>query len=101
VDAAAKERLVVGKIEDAQKSAQKLMTLLPKLQGDWNYGNAVQAANLVLGRIAVREGGIDDAKLYLLRARLKNPGVRFGTKLDRGLGWSGEKKVGEGLDIGR
>src|SRR5207245_278418 len=70
---AAKESFVLGKIEDAQKYAQELMTLLPKFQGNWNYGNAVQDANLVLGRIAVREGRIDDAKQYLLEAG-KSPG---------------------------
>ena len=70
---AAKESFVVGKTEDAQKYAQELMTLLPQFQGNWNYGNAVQDANLVLGRIAVREGRIDDAKRYLLEAG-KSPG---------------------------
>src|SRR4051794_22578910 len=62
---AAKESFVVDKIEDAQKYASELMTLLPQFQGNWNYGNAVQDANLVLGRIAVREGRIDEAKKYL------------------------------------
>ena len=70
---AAKESFVIGKVEDAQKYAQELMTLLPQFQGNWNYGNAVQDANLVLGRIAVREGRIDDAKRYLLEAG-KSPG---------------------------
>jgi len=70
---AAKESFVVGKIEDAQKYAQELMTLLPKFQGDWNYGNAVQDANLVLGRIALREGRIDDSKRHLIEAG-KSPG---------------------------
>ncbi|HEV2716016.1 MAG TPA: hypothetical protein VGU64_12190 [Terriglobales bacterium] len=70
---AAKENFVVGKIEDAQKYAQEMMTLLPQFQGNWNYGNAVQDANLVLGRIAVREGHLDDAKRYLLEAG-KSPG---------------------------
>ena len=70
---AAKESFVVGKIEDAQKYAQELMALLPQFRGNWNYGNAVQDANLVLGRIAVREDRIDDAKRYLLQAG-KSPG---------------------------
>ncbi len=70
---AAKESFVVGKIEDAQKYASELMTLLPQFQGNWNYGNAVHDANLVLGRIAVRDGRIDEAKKYLLEAG-KSPG---------------------------
>lgn len=70
---AAKESFVGGKIEDAQKYAKELMTLLPQFKGNWNYGNAVQDANLVLGRIAVHDGRIDEAKKYLLEAG-KSPG---------------------------
>ena len=70
---AAKESFVAGNVEDAKKYAQELMTLLPKFQGNWNYGNAVQDADLVLGRIAVREGRIDEAKRFLIEAG-KSPG---------------------------
>src|SRR5207247_7875987 len=62
---AAKESFVAGNAEDAKKYAQDLMTLLPKFLGDWNYGNAVQGAKLVLGRIAVRNGRLHQAKHYL------------------------------------
>jgi hypothetical protein len=65
---AAKESFVAGNTEDARKYANELMTLLPRFPGDWNYGNAVQDANLVLGRIAVKEGRIDEAKQYLIAA---------------------------------
>src|SRR5258706_13419306 len=68
LDDAAKESFVVGNTNDATKYAQELMTLLPQFQGNWNYGNAVQDAHLVLGRIAVKEGRIADAKRYLLGA---------------------------------
>lgn len=44
------------------------MTLLPKFPSDWNYGNAVQDGNLVLGRIAVKEGRITQAKEHLIAA---------------------------------
>ena len=70
---AAKQSFVLGKTEDARKYAQDLMTLLPKFQGNWNYGNAVQDANLVLGRIALKERRIDEAKQHLLEAG-KSPG---------------------------
>ena len=73
LDAAAKESFVAGKIEDARNYAQELMALTPKYKGDWNYGNAIQDANLVLGRIAVREGNIEAAKKYLIAAG-KSPG---------------------------
>lgn len=65
---AAKESFVLGKIEDARKFANELMSLLPQFKSNWNYGNAVQDANLVLGRIAASEGRIDEAKQYLLEA---------------------------------
>jgi hypothetical protein len=65
---AAKESFVMGKTEDARKYAQELMAPLPNFKGNWNYGNAVQDANLVLGRLAFREGHIDEAKRYLIAA---------------------------------
>jgi len=68
LNAAAKESFVAGNVEDAQKYAEELMTLLPNFPDDWNYGNAVQDANLVLGRIAVKDGRMGEAKQYLLAA---------------------------------
>jgi hypothetical protein len=47
--------------------------LLPKYKNDWNYGNAIHDANLVLGRLAVRNGKIAEAKQYLIAAG-KSPG---------------------------
>ena len=70
---AAKESFVAGKVEDARKYAQELLAMLSRFKGNWNYGNAVQDSNLVLGRIAVREGRIDDAKRYLIESG-KTPG---------------------------
>jgi hypothetical protein len=68
LDVAAKESFNAGKIEDADKDAKELLKLAPQFQGNWNYGNAIQDGNLVLGCIAVREGHIDEAKQYLLAA---------------------------------
>jgi hypothetical protein len=70
---AAKQSFVVGEIEPARAYAQQLLNLLPKFRGDWNYGNAVQDANLVLGRIALSEGHVDEAKRCLIAAG-KSPG---------------------------
>jgi len=68
LDDAAKEGFEVARIEDARKYATDLLALAPKYKGNWNYGNAIQDGNLVLGRIAVREGRIDEARQYLLAA---------------------------------
>ncbi len=68
LDDAAKESFVAGKTEDARKDATELLSLAPKYVNNWNYGNAIQDGNLVLGRIAVSEGRIEDAKQYLLAA---------------------------------
>jgi RNA polymerase sigma factor (sigma-70 family) len=73
LDRASKESFVAGHIEEARDYAQELMALLPKYKGDWNYGNAIQDANLVLGRIALREGNTEAAKKYLIVAG-KSPG---------------------------
>jgi tetratricopeptide (TPR) repeat protein len=73
LDDAAKENFNVGKIEDADNYAKELLKLAPSFQGNWNYGNAIQDGNLVLGRIAVRDGQIEVAKKYLLEAG-KSPG---------------------------
>jgi len=70
---AAKESFELGKIEDARKYAEELRDITPQYKGDWNYGNAVQDWNLVLGRIAIKEGRLEEAKSHLLAAG-KSPG---------------------------
>jgi tetratricopeptide (TPR) repeat protein len=65
---AAKESFNVGKIDYADKFAKELLKLAPDFQSNWNYGNAIQDGNLVLGRIAVRDGRMEDANKYLLAA---------------------------------
>jgi hypothetical protein len=70
---AAKESFEVGHIDDARKYATELLDEAAKFPHDWNYGNAIQDGNLVLGRIAVRDGRIQEAKEYLLAAG-RSPG---------------------------
>ena len=69
---AAKSSFALGKIEDARTFSEALMALLPAYTNHWNYGNAVQDANLVLGRIAVREGRIAEAKKFLAASSKSN-----------------------------
>jgi RNA polymerase sigma factor (sigma-70 family) len=73
LDAAAKDSFAAGKIDEARKYAAELMALAPKYTNDWNYGNAIQDANVVFGRIAVREGNLAAAKKFLLAAG-RSPG---------------------------
>ncbi len=70
---AAKESVGLGKTDDARKWATELGGLIPKYVKDWNYGNAIQDSNLVLGRIDVIEGRIPEAKKHLIEAG-KSPG---------------------------
>ena len=58
----------VGKTEEAEKYANELLKLAPSYKSDWNYGNAIQNANIVFGRIAVTKNEIAKAKEYLLKA---------------------------------
>jgi hypothetical protein len=50
----------------AAAQANALLGMADEYRGDWNYGNAVHAANLVLGRIAADEGRINDARERLI-----------------------------------
>jgi tetratricopeptide (TPR) repeat protein len=65
---AAKTSFSVGNIEDAKRYAEELRRMLPNFKGDWNYGNAIHDSNLVLGRLALAEGRITDAKRHLIEA---------------------------------
>lgn len=65
---AAKQAFIAGQVDEARKYADELLRLAPQFERDWNYGNAIHNGNMVLGRIALREGRIDDAKQFLLKA---------------------------------
>jgi hypothetical protein len=73
LDKAAKESFNNGKFKDANQYATELLSSAPNYRSDWNYGNAIQDGNLVLGRLALRDGKKDEAKKYLLAAG-KSPG---------------------------
>jgi hypothetical protein len=73
LDDAAKQSFNVGNIDNAGNFAKELLTMAPDFKSNWNYGNAIQDGNLVLGRIALREGHVQEAGQYLLAAG-KSPG---------------------------
>jgi len=73
LDDAAKESIAQGHTKEAEAYAKELLALAPRYRRSWNYGNAIQDGNIVLGRIAVRDGRIADAKRFLEEAG-KSPG---------------------------
>jgi hypothetical protein len=63
---AAETALEAGETAKANAYAQEL--LKNATPGGWNYGNAIHHGNLVLGRLALRSGGIEQSKRYLHQA---------------------------------
>ena len=64
---------VAGDHIKAGMYAKDLLIQAESMKDDWDYGNAVHTANLVLGRIALAAGDLDEAKRRLLLAG-KTPG---------------------------
>jgi tetratricopeptide (TPR) repeat protein len=62
-----------GDLPKARAFAEQLLDLAKASPKSWDYGNAIHKGNMVLGRIAVREGRIVDA-VGLLRASGETPG---------------------------
>ena len=63
----------LNKDTEARAYAEELQKLAPQFKGDWNYGNAIHDSNIVLGRLALKEGRTDEAKSRLLAAA-RTPG---------------------------
>jgi len=63
---AARKALKEEKTEEAFELAAELERLARNYKDDWNYGNAVQDSNQVLGRIALAEGDVAEARKRLL-----------------------------------
>lgn len=68
LDAAAKESFNTKRYDEAKRYAEELQKLAPKYKNDWNYGNAIQDFNIVLGRLALKSGDIAAAKKHLIAA---------------------------------
>ena len=60
--------LAAGETAKATSYSQSLLEQALLMQGDWNYGNAIHVANLVLGEIALNAGDVPSAKTHLLAA---------------------------------
>lgn len=62
-----------GDMTKARTYAEQLLTEVGSDRSQWNYGDAVHKGNLILGRIAVREGRLAEAVTFL-RASGDTPG---------------------------
>ena len=60
-------------VKSAKSHAEALLLQASNYTKDWNYGNALHHANLVLGRVSLIEGNTESAKNYLELAS-KTPG---------------------------
>jgi tetratricopeptide (TPR) repeat protein len=60
--------LATGDHERAAKEATEWLQTAASMPNDWNHGNAVHRGNLVLGRIALAKGDVEEAKQRLLAA---------------------------------
>ncbi len=52
----------------AKDYSEKLLKKSKELSDNWNYGNAIHYANIVLGKIALKENRKEEAKKYLIEA---------------------------------
>ena len=65
-----------GQVADARAFAEELERLTPKYKNNWYHSAAVEKYNIVLGRIALKEGDVDTAKMRLLAAG-RSPGSPY------------------------
>lgn len=57
--------------DDMEKAEAYALELLEKAgtkEGPWDYGSAVHTGNIILGRIALKKGDINEAEAFLLNA---------------------------------
>lgn len=65
---AAETALAAGESDKARSYANDLLRQAPAMRDNWNYGNAIHFANLVLGHLALGSGDVAEAKRLLLEA---------------------------------
>lgn len=53
---------------ESRESAKRVLDSAKEFKWHWNYGNAIFWGNHTLGRVALKEGSVDSAKDFLMRA---------------------------------
>lgn len=61
-------KVETGALEKARRCAEELLCLSGKLEDDWGQGDAIHKGHLILGRVALREGDLEQAGRHLLGA---------------------------------
>lgn len=61
-------RVAAGKTAKARRHGEELLAVVMRNPDYWDYGNAIYKAHVILGRVALRDGNIDQAKYHLLQA---------------------------------
>jgi tetratricopeptide (TPR) repeat protein len=60
--------LDAGDDQKAERFAKQLLAISQAPEGNWNSGNAVHKGSIILGRVALRAGDIESARVKLLEA---------------------------------
>lgn len=68
LDDVGKAAVDAGDLGKARQYATELLEAAVDAPADWNYGNAVHQANLILGRVALLDGRVEEAEAFLLQA---------------------------------
>ena len=58
----------IQEYEKAEQYSLESLSLSGGYVNNWNYGNSIHNANMVLGRLSLRDGKIEVAKEYLLKS---------------------------------
>ncbi len=69
----AKVAFEASEMNKAETYAKDLLAQATQYKNDWNYGNAIHHGNIILGRLALMSGDLDNAKKRLIEAG-KTPG---------------------------
>lgn len=54
----------------AEQLCDEYLKLAPQYKDNWNYGNAIHVANIILGLIAVERNELENAKEFLISAAM-------------------------------